>query len=398
MRVWKQLILVAGVLVAGAAVAARFVPGADAMLTNAGVPQGLVAALAPSGEGAGQSMAATPPQGGQRTTGQPSGQGGAGGRGPQQVLVSAAPVAFGTVNDKLDSIGDGEAIKSITVMPLVAGTLASVDVRSGQRINAGDVLARLDDASEKIAVNSAKLALSSAEEKLARFSRLRTAVSRVETEDAQRAAEEAKLALATAELELSRRVITAAIGGIAGIVTVNPGDNVTTQTKIVDIDDRSEILIDFWVPERFAGAIKVGGPVEASAIAQPGKLHEGIVAAIDSRIDVASRTIRVRAQIPNADDALRAGMSFAVSMKFAGERYPAVDPLSVQWDSKGSYVWRLKEGKAERVPVRIVQRNPENVLVDGALAEGDSIVSEGMQRVRPGVAVTVAGAPKAGQS
>ena len=90
-------------------------------------------------------------------------------------------------------------------------------------------------------------------------------------------------------------------------------------------------------------------------------------------------------------------MSFTVSMKFAGETYPAVDPLSVQWDSKGSYVWRLNKDKAERVPVRIVQRNPENVLVEGALKAGDPVISEGMQRVRPGAQLTVAGAKPAVQ-
>ena len=152
------------------------------------------------------------------------------------------------------------------------------------------------------------------------------------------------------------------------------------------------------MPERFANAIAVGAPVDASAISQPGKLYKGSVAAIDNRIDPASRTIRVRAQIPNADDELRAGMSFAVSMKFAGQTYPAVDPLSVQWDSKGSYVWRLNKDKAERVPVRIIQRNPENVLVEGNIKEGDLIVSEGMQRVRPGSQLTVAGAKPEGQS
>jgi RND family efflux transporter MFP subunit len=400
MRVWKQLVLGAFFLAASAATAARFVPGADALLVNAGVPQGIVAVLAPS-EGSGQSIAATPPpgQGAQRQASQrQGGPAGGSGRGAQQVLVTAAPVAFGVVNDKLDSIGDGQAVNSITVMPSVTGTLASVEVKSGQRLNAGDVLARLDDSSDKIAVNSAKLALASAEEKLARYRGLRTSVSRVETEDARRGVEEAKLALQTAELDLSRRVISAPIGGVAGIVAISPGDNVTTQTKIVDIDDRSEILVDFWVPERFVGVVAVGAAVEASAIAQPGKLYKGTVAAIDSRIDVASRTIRVRAQIPNVNDALRAGMSFAVSMRFDGDRYPAVDPLSVQWDSKGSYVWRLKEGKAERVPVKIVQRNPEYVLVDGKLVEGDSIVSEGMQRVRPGLAVTVANATGGNQS
>ena len=386
MKVWKQLVLGVAALAGSTAVAVRFVPGADKVFLNAGLPQGLISMLAPAADG--EAMAATAPHG-------QAAQGGAR-RGSATVLVTTAPVATGIVNDKLEAIGDGLAIKSVTVMPAVSGPLASVEIESGAKVESGTIVARLDDASEKIAVSSAMLALAAAEEKADRYKGLQS-VTRVERDDALRAVDEARLALDTAELNLQRRLITAPIGGIAGIVSVNPGDNVTTQTEIVALDDRSEILVDFWVPERFASAIKVGAPVDASAIARPGKPYTGTVAAIDSRIDSASRTIRVRARIPNADDELRAGMSFTVSMKFAGETYPAVDPLSVQWDSKGSYVWRLNKDKAERVPVRIVQRNPENVLVEGALKAGDPVISEGMQRVRPGAQLTVAGAKPAVQ-
>lgn len=384
MRVWKQLAVGIGLIAAGTVAAVRFVPGADAMLLNAGMPETLVAAVAPE-------KAATGGQGA-------GGQGGNPQRGGQPTLVTTQAVANGVVNDKLEAIGDGEAITSVVVMPMVAGTLAKVEVQSGAKVEAGQVLARLDDASEQIAVNVAKLALSSAQEKVDRYKGLKATLTRVEIDEAQRALDEAKLALATAELNLSRKIITAPISGITGIVTVNPGDNVTTQTQIATIDDRSEVLVDFWVPERFASAIMVGAPVDAAAISRPGEVHAGAVEAVDNRIDAASRTIRVRAKIPNPDDRLRAGMSFTVSMKFAGESYPAVDPLSVQWDSKGSYVWRMKDGKAERVPVKIIQRNPENVLVDGPLVAGDMVVSEGMQRVRQGAKLTASNEARGGAS
>jgi RND family efflux transporter MFP subunit len=126
-------------------------------------------------------------------------------------------------------------------------------------------------------------------------------------------------------------------------------------------------------------------------VARQGKLYEGSVAAVDNRIDEASRTLRIRARIANENDDLRAGMAFTVTMSFEGERFPAVDPLSVQWDSDGSFVWRVTDGKAEKVPVRIVQRNPDAVLVEAKLAEGDRVVTEGVQRVRAGRAVQVIG-------
>ena len=201
----------------------------------------------------------------------------------------------------------------------------------------------------------------------------------------------AKLALQNAELDLKRRDIVAPIAGIAGIITVNVGDYVTSTTTIATIDDRSELLVDFWVPERFTALIEVGQPLQATAVARPGDVFEGTVAAVDNRIDEASRTLRVRARIPNEKDDLRAGMAFTVGMTFAGERHPAVDPLAIQWDSKGAYVWRIKDGKAEKVEVRLVQRNPDAVLVQAALEEGDRVVTEGVQRVREGRGVRIDG-------
>ena len=82
-------------------------------------------------------------------------------------------------------------------------------------------------------------------------------------------------------------------------------------------------------------------------------------------------------------------MSFSVSMKFAGDKYPAVDPVSVQWDSQGSFVWQVNDDKSRKVRVSIVQRNPDFVLVKADLKDGDKIVTQGLQRVREGGAVRV---------
>src|SRR5690606_19106038 len=123
----------------------------------------------------------------------------------------------------------------------------------------------------------------------------------------------AELALQSAELNLRRRDIVAPYSGIVGIISVNVGDYVTTTTAIARIDDRSKILIDFWVPERFATSVRVGADVAAAAIARPGETFKGKVQAVDNRIDQESRTLRVRAQVDNPDDLLRAGMSFQVT-------------------------------------------------------------------------------------
>ncbi|MCO6178703.1 efflux RND transporter periplasmic adaptor subunit [Ciceribacter sp. RN22] len=377
MPLWKQVIVIFAVVAAFVVGWARFVPGAGDLLLRIGAPAGLVAVLAPAGETAG-----------------PDAKGGEGNRrgGNGAPVVVVQPVSLGTVNDRLSAIGTGDAVQSVAVTPQVDGTLAKVAIVSGQKVTRGDLLAQLDNDEQTIARDQARVALKSATEKANLYANLKSTVSRIDAFDAQIAVEAAKLALDTAELNLKRRDIVAPIDGIAGIITINPGDNVTTGTVIATLDDRSEILVDFWVPERFAPILKVGQAVEATAVARPGQLYRGTVEAIDNRIDEASRTLHVRARIANANDDLRAGMSFTVTMAFAGENYPSVDPLAVQWDGEGAFVWRVgSESKAEKVRVRIVQRNPDAVLVDAELRSGDRVVTEGIQRVRQGGTVRPAG-------
>lgn len=377
MPFWKQLALSLVVIAIGFAAGVVFVPGAGAILIKAGVPSELVAAIAP----------ATAEQATQGDAGQ--GRRGGGGRSQAPLVVTQA-VVQGVVNDRLNAIGTGDAIRSVVVTPQASGTIREILIKSGDRVKQGQVLATLDSEEQIIARGQAEVALKSAVEKSQLYHTIKSSVSRMDVFDAEIAEQGARLQLQAAELNLARRNIVAPIDGIVGIVPVNIGDNVTTTSNIVTLDDRSEILVDYWVPERFANTVSVGQPVDATSVARPGQVFSGELEAIDNRIDAASRTLRLRARIDNASDELRAGMSFSVSMRFPGEQYPAVDPLSVQWDSQGSFVWRVTDGKSRKVRVSIVQRNPDFVLIKADLSDGDAIVTQGLQRVREGGNVRLA--------
>ncbi|QND47550.1 efflux RND transporter periplasmic adaptor subunit [Rhizobium lusitanum] len=373
MTAWKQLSLFFLLLAAGIVAVVAFVPGAAGLLRGAGVPESVVGAVAPGEGDKGEKVAS----GGAR-------------RGVDTPLVVTEAVVSGVVNDRLSAIGTGDAIRSVVVMPQATGTIREILIKSGDHVKQGQVLARLDDDEQIIARGQAEVALKSAVEKSQLYHTIKSSVSRMDVFDSEIAEQGARLALQSAELALKRRDIVAPIDGIVGIVPVVIGDNVTTTTSIVTLDDRSEVLVDYWVPERFANTVKVDQPVEATSVARPGRLFSGVVEAVDNRVDGASRTLRIRARIDNATDELRAGMSFNVGMRFAGETYPSVDPLSVQWDGEGSYVWRVVEAKSSKVRVSVVQRNPDAVLVQADLKDGDRIVTEGLQRVTEGGAVRFA--------
>lgn len=377
MAFWKQLLVSLVVLTVAAGLWVRFFPGAPALLANWGLDWIPVAtAEAPAGDRPG---------------------GGSGGPGREAPLVIAEPVVMATINDRLTAIGTGRASNSVVVTPFSSGRLVEVPVTSGSVVAAGDIVARLDAEAEEIAVDRARIALDDARARQERIASLRNsnAATNVQVTEAELAVRNAELALRDAELSLGRRSIVAPIDGVVGIIPVSRGNYVTNQTEIATIDDRSRILVDFAVPERFSPALAIGEELEATSAARPGEVFQGSVHAIDNRIDATSRTLRVQGLITNPGDRLRAGMSFRVEMKFPGDRFPAVNPLAIQWGTEGAFIWTVMEGTARRLPVRIVQRNTDSVLVDAPLEAGVMVVTEGIHVVRDGAPVSISGAEPA---
>lgn len=376
MAMWKQGVLSLGVLVIALLCAAAFVPTVNLALRSVG--------LGPVLDGIGL-MAAEPAEGA------PAGGGQRGG-GEPPLVVARAP-GEGRIADKVAAIGDGQAIRAVTVVAETPGRVTEVLVQSGQRVQEGAVLLRLDREAETIAVERAKLVLDDARAALERLQQLQGsgASTAVQLREAELGLRQAELELRQAEFDLSLREIPAPVSGWIGILNAEVGAQITTSTEIAEIDDRSVLLVDFRLPERMVGRIGPGDPVMAEALAGGFGQVAGIVSAIDNRVDPASRTLRVQARLDNTDDRLRAGMSFAITIDLPGEPAPSVDPLSVQWNRDGAFVWVVREEMAQRLPIRILQRSESAVLVAAEFAPGDLVIVEGVQSVRPGAPVRVQG-------
>lgn len=313
---------------------------------------------------------------------------------------AAAPVVLAAVEqavaaESVQIVGTGQATRSVEVYPTSSGKVVDVGFVAGQAVAEDTPLVRLDDEAETLTAQAAQIQLDEAEATMARYERLAPtrSIPTSEIDTARTALEAARNALASTRLSLERRMVPAPFDGVMGLPRVEIGDYVTTDTPLGTIDDRTAILIEFAIPERYAAFVAPGVPVTATTPSVPGESFAGAVTAIDSRIDPATRTLVIRAEVPNAEDRLRPGMSFAVTLSFDGGTYPIVPEMALQWDRNGSFVWRIVGDKAERVPVAIVQRTEGRILVDGALAEGDPVVVEGVQRLRPGGLVTIVDAP-----
>jgi RND family efflux transporter MFP subunit len=375
MSLWKQFLIAVVLVVVTGLAWAFYVPSA-----------------APLRAWLGLSTAAAPSEGGGAGAGRGGFGGGGGGGG---ALVIGAEVTEGRANARVAAIGDARSVRSVAVTPLVPGRLVALEVESGAEVRTGEPVARLDSDVEAIVLERAKLAVADAEATVARIGQLaaRGAATDVQEREARLALAQARLEERDAALTLERRTITAPIDGVVGLLPVEVGAQVTTSTEIMSIEDRSSLLVEFRVPERVVGALRVGTPVTATPLAQPGSRIEGEIAALDNRIDLDDRTLRVQASLPNADDRLRAGMAFSIEIRLPGDPYPQVPALAVQWGAEGAYVWVGREGRAARQPVRIVQRNAERVMVAADLATGERVVVEGVQRLSEGAELRFMGDP-----
>ncbi|MGQ0565878.1 MAG: efflux RND transporter periplasmic adaptor subunit [Gemmobacter sp.] len=373
MSIWKQLVL--GCLVVAAAVAgwAAYVPAARPWLDWAGLLQPLqdLGLVAPVQEAAAVQRQASPSGG--------------------PVVVAKAP-AMRALVDSVTALGSARGARSVVIEAEVLGQILSLDVQPGQYVEAGSVIAQLDIEAAQIALDRATLILADARTTTERVLALQARGSATDLQ-----VQEADLALKTAELqhrealfELDRHRIEAPISGWVGILAVEAGDRIAPGVEITRIEDRSSLIVDFRVPERVVSRLAPGDALTVTPLADPGALLPGRIVALDNRVDETSRSLLVQASIDNAEDALRAGMAFSVVLDFTGGDYPAVDPLAIQWDATGAFVWIVRDGKAQRLAVRIIQRNSDAVLVEADLAEGDLVVTEGVQALRPGTDVRVA--------
>lgn len=311
----------------------------------------------------------------------------------QAVNVVVQRVESASDNTVIEAVGTGRAHRSVMLYPEADGQILSLRVRAGDQVDQGDIVLRLDTEDEELAMKIVKTRLLEAERQAERVRKLKesSVISSASVDDAETTLERTKIELLQAAEELSKRTLHAPFSGIAGIPKVERGDRVNTGTAIVTLDDRSELLVEFTVPEIYMSQIKAEQKVEARTPSMADRIFSGTIDQIDSRVDPDTRSVAVRAVLPNVDDLLRPGMSFAVQIALTGNSYPLIPELALVWSKGKSHVWLVRDDKAKQVAVTIVRRLNSTILVDGDIKPGDLVVVEGVQRLRDGAPVKFSG-------
>jgi len=321
-----------------------------------------------------------------------SGPAGATKGAPASIAVEVIQLKPSTLQEDLQAVGSLQSNESVILRPEVAGRIAAIGFRDGQVVRKGQMLIALDNA-----LNAAEVAQMKAEYDLALANLRRSEdlasrkfISSSAQDTAASNAQVADAKLKLAQARASKMRIVAPFDGVVGIRSVSLGDYVKDGTDLVNLEDVRVLKVDFRLPERNLTQIKVGQSIEVVADALPGERFNGLIDAINPRIDANGRSLEIRARLENSGGKLRPGMFVRVRV-IVGERANALMLPEEAIVPQGSefFVYKVVEGQARRLPVKIGVRRDAMVEIVEGLAAGDQVVTSGMRLSRDGQPVRV---------
>lgn len=362
----------------------------------------------------------------------PAGGGRGGGRGrfAQQrggvTPVSVEPVRLETVPIVREGIGNMQARQTVTVRAQVDGPLLSVDFIEGQMVKKGDVLARIDPAQPRAALDQAlakkaqdEANLANARVDLQRYRALAASNAGPKQQADQQAAMVAQLAaqvkadeaaVATATTTLSYTTIVSPLDGRAGLRQVDPGNIVRASdaTGIVTLTQITPIDAVFTLPQRDLDLVKAAqakGAVVVDVMGQGGgaPVATGALTALDNQIDASTGTIRLKATFANADQMLWPGQFVSVRVtvdRLAEAR--VVPATAIRRGPNGPFVYVLEgEDRVAARPVAVATQDETRAALSKGVEAGEKVVTVGFARLTPGARVSVSAdvaAPDGGAS
>ncbi|MEQ8693199.1 MAG: efflux RND transporter periplasmic adaptor subunit, partial [Pseudomonadales bacterium] len=184
-------------------------------------------------------------------------------------------------------------------------------------------------------------------------------------------------------------LVKAPFAGVLGFRQVSEGTLLTATTPITTLDDISIIKLDFSVPEVHLGKVEVGQEVLAHSSAHPERAFPAEVQTIGSRVDPITRAATIRAHVPNPDGLLRPGMLLRVSLVINREEVPMVPETALRQRGGEVFVFLVEEGFTRMTPVRIGVRQAGWVHVLEGVELGESVISDGVIKVRDNVPVRI---------
>lgn len=315
--------------------------------------------------------------------------------------VDAVVASRDTIHVEVRSVGSLEARAHVELRAETDLRVSRVLFREGEPVERGQVLVLLDQdklRAEAEAARAAEVRVRAEAENLRRqVERNRGlleagAISRQAYDDLEtrHEAAEARLAEAGAGRALARErlaeaTVRAPFAGRVGERLVDPGDFARKGDPLVTVVDDEVLEIGFSVPERYVGRLRIGSRVTLRVQSHAERSFEGAVTFVSPVVDVATRTVRLKAEVPNPERVLRAGQFADVTLGLESRTEAVVVPeAAIVLRGGEAFVFLVRDGVARRQEVRVGERSPGLVEMASGVQPGDTVVVAGQQKIRDG--------------
>jgi membrane fusion protein, multidrug efflux system len=316
-------------------------------------------------------------------------------------VVTAAPAKADTWENTLSSTGSFIAVQGVTVAAEVPGKVVKIGFEPGATANAGDVLIQLDTTIEEAQLRAAEANAALAKANLERTRELRqnNTNSPAELDAVEAQAKQAEAQTESSRAQIAKKTIRAPFTGRLGLRLVNLGQILKDGEPITTLQTLDPIYVNFSVPQQRLSQLAPGNDVRVTSDASPGHIFEGKITAISPEVDASTRNIRVQATLANKEEKLRGGMFANVDIILPSQTKVLMIPVtSVLYAPYGDSVFVVDEkknadGKVEKVLrqqfVRLAGSRGDFVNVVDGLKPGETVVTSGVFKLRPGMAVTI---------
>ncbi|HEY5760063.1 MAG TPA: efflux RND transporter periplasmic adaptor subunit [Steroidobacter sp.] len=306
--------------------------------------------------------------------------------GRETIDVVTAEATIQPLGVEIEAVGTARANESVEVTSKASNTIAAIRFEEGDSVRKGSILVELNGDEARASLAEAEAALAESQNNFKRsrdlYSQQALSVSQLDLIESTLKGNQARVDVAKARL--ADTIIRASFDGKTGFRRFSLGSLVSPGSVITTLDDTSLIKLDFTVAETYLYALEKNLPVTAGTAGLPGREFKGKVSQIDSRVDPVSRSIAVRAELPNPKGELRPGMFMTV--KLQGEVSPAllVPEGAIVPEQGHTFVFVVANGEATRREVKLGKRRPGVVEVVEGLKEHERVVVEGTQNLRDG--------------
>jgi len=332
-----------------------------------------------------------PADSGKAATAQPPAAG-AGPAKPMGLPVRAEPVKIATMQSDVNAVGTLIAADSVVIRPEIAGRVVELHFKEGQLVQKGAKLVTLDPAEYRAALAATTADARTETQRYERAKELleKNFISKEALDVAKGNMDRAVAKQQQDEVLLSKTTISAPFTGIVGLRQISPGAYVKAGDDVVRLENLSFVKLDFRVPEMYLSQIKPGQDLTIRVDAYPDDAFRGKIYALEPAVDEKTRTVVVRAQIPNAQNKLRPGMFARVNVLLSTRPNAIVIPEQAIWpQGRDTFVFRVVDGKAMLTKIELGVRRPGEVEVLKGLAANDVVVTDGQIKLKDGAPVMV---------